>query len=377
MPIINIDINDCIDDLEREAFFEIFGPYGSETRDLYLKTITIRKRGGSSRMLPKTPYRIQFFKSKKIFIKDEKSILKESEDWALDALYADSSKIRNKLGSEVWNLINNIKNNNLKLNVMFIELYINNEYQGLYTIKDIVTRKKLNLKQTTKNDSSILVKGINYIPIDWEYGNFNFNSDNYNSLEMKYPNNLDYFSIYWPIFLNKLSHYYKTDENNWDNIKKTFDVNNFLDFKIFSELIVAVDNDYIKNTYLVMLDKNSDVMIIPWDMDLTFGLYFDEYQPLLSVKNYSLVNQPLNNSNFIGDEAYLKALKERYFYLRKNGLNKEYIFNLIDMYVEDIYYASLRDSERWYEYDIIKETNEIKDWVSKRFDYLDKKFKGL
>src|SRR5690606_27285758 len=119
-------------------------------------------------------------------------------------LYADSSKIRNKLGSEVWNLINNIKNNNLKLNVMFIELYINNEYQGLYTIKDIVTRKKLNLKQTTKNDSSILVKGINYIPIDWEYGNFNFNSDNYNSLEMKYPNNLDYFSIYWPIFLNKL-----------------------------------------------------------------------------------------------------------------------------------------------------------------------------
>ena len=126
-----------------------------------------------------------------------------------------------------------------------------------------------------------------------------------------------------------------------------------------------------------MLDKNSDVMIIPWDMDLTFGLYFDEYQPLLSVKNYSLVNQPVDNSNFIGDEAYLKALKERYFYLRKNGLNKEYIFNLIDMYVEDIYYASLRDSERWYEYDIIKETNEIKDWVSKRFDYLDKKFKGL
>lgn len=378
LPIINIQLVGLINDSYQEAIFEIYGPYGSSERDLFTKKILIRNRGTTSIKFDKKSYRIEFSSSKRNNIIEENSPLKDTEDWALDALYSDPSKIRNKLGTDIWNFINSI-NNNLayNMNVIFTELYLNNEYVGLYTVKDLITRKKLNLKQTTYEDSSIIVKGINYIPVEWEEKNFNISTEVYNSLEMKYPNNSKYYSKYWPVILDKLTNYYETKENYFENILKTFEADNFLDFKVFSELIAAVDHFFIKNTYFAMPNKDSNVSIIPWDMDLTFGLIYNGDTELRSEKKSDYINVPMDYHNFEGDSDYLKAFKERYFYLRKNGLSKEYIINLIDDYVEDIYYASLRDSDRWYEYDIIKETEEIKDWVSKRFDYLDKKFKGL
>ncbi|NLL02516.1 MAG: hypothetical protein GX265_05825 [Mollicutes bacterium] len=365
LPIINIKTNDNIYDAYKNVSIEIFS-----IDEFYTKNATIKLRGLTSRTFAKNPYKIEFKTNNS---KKSKILLDENEDWALDALYSDPSKIRNKLSTDIWNYINSTN----EMSVLFIELFINNEYQGLYTIKEMITRKKLNLEQLSANGSGILIKGINYYPIDWNSKEFNIHSNIYNSLEMKYPNEQISYSKYWSIFLSKLANYYKTQVNSLNIIQKTFDIDNYLNYKIFVELISGNDNNYTKNCYFSMKNKNSNIIKTPWDMDLTFGLYFHEYQPLLSEKNYTLVSSPVDNNNFTGNEAYLKALKERYFYLRRNGLSKEYIFNLIDDYVEDIYYASLRDSNRWYEYDIIKETEEIKEWVSKRFDYLDKKFKGL
>lgn len=378
LPIVNILLDGNITDDNKKADFNIIGLYGSEERDLYTKKITIKKRGNTSRAFDKSAYRIEFGKSKKDIIIEDNSVLTENEDWALDALYTDTSKIRNKLSTDIWNYINQISNKNPEINVFYIELYLNNEYKGLYTLKDIITRKKLKLNKSSLTDSSILLKGINYLPIDWQEKDFdNIKTARYHSLEMKYPNQLLYYSKYWTIALNKLAGYYQSGENIYDNINTTFNVNNFLDYKIFIELIAAGDNYSIKNTLFSMENKDSKISLTPWDMDLTFGLYYTKYETLLSEKIPDYVNYDMDYHNFIGDEKYLNALKERYYYLRQNGLNKDYFFNLIDEYVENIYYASIRDSERWYEYDIIKETKEIKDWISKRFGFLDTKFKEL
>lgn len=379
IPIVNISLNNDINDRKQKAKFNIIGPYYSTNRDLYTKEITIKIKGHTSKAFNKNAYRMEFVESDDSVIKINGSSLKENNDWAFDALYTDPSKIRNKLATDIWNLINEINNDFDSFNVIYLDLYVNNEYQGLYTLKNVINRKKLDLTKINVSDSGILLKAIGYGTIDWNQDSFNnINTKGYNSLEMQYPNNVLSYANYWSIILNKLSNYYKTGVNNFENINQAFETTNFLNYNIYVELIAALDNVGINNKYFSMKDKNSKIIITPWDMDLTFGLYYtDKNSSLLSEKKYDLVNQPTNPNNFIGDQNYINALKDRYNYLRKNGLNKETIIKYIDDYVQNIYYSSLRDSNKWYNYDIISETNEIKDWITKRFNFLDQKFKEL
>jgi len=68
-----------------------------------------------------------------------------------------------------------------------------------------------------------------------------------------------------------------------------------------------------------------------------------------------------------------RLLIHRYWELREKILTKENFNNLLDNYKDLLTKGSAkRDSDTWYEYDIEKEIEEIREWLYNRLEYFDK-----
>ena len=91
----------------------------------------------------------------------------------------------------------------------------------------------------------------------------------------------------------------------------------------------------MKNNYFYMTDLDSKIYIEPWDMELSFGLYYDDNMPLLSIKkmdNYTIIEQDLYHKY---SSEINKLIIKRYYELKKTILNKKNIDELIDNYLND------------------------------------------
>ena len=131
-----------------------------------------------------------------------------------------------------------------------------------------------------------------------------------------------------------------------------------------------------------MVDENSKILITPWDMDLTWGLYWNFDSDLYSIFSFDrdFEDQWMNDNIINGmDEKTLSLLKDRYWELRKNVITIDTINGYLDSYEELLVNsgAAKRDSERWYGYDIEFEIQRIKIWANERIEFLDNYFENL
>lgn len=327
-------------------------------------------RGATSLIFPKKSYRI--------ILDNGSSILgmQKDRDWILDALYTDESKIRNKFSSDMWNLINNNQKNNNDLSGEFAEVFIDNSYCGLYVLKEKVNKKNLNVFS-----DGILAKSVSHVD---EYIKNEFitrdldelfinRSGLLGNLELKYYSFTSLKSFY-----AKLSNFYLY-EYSFDTINNTFDLDNFLNYKIFL-LLTYGDDNHTKNQYLSMSDRNSKIIITPWDMDLTWGLQWDDYNELHSFFSmYSSADANWINKNIVFnmDSHTFYLLKQRYWKLRNDVITMDVINSFLNSYKDTLVNsgAAMRDSERWYQYDVEYEIEQIREWARRRIDFLDEYFK--
>ena len=325
-------------------------------------------RGSSSTLFSKKSFKIEF--------DEKKSLLgmKKDDDWILDALYMDKSKVRNKLSSDVWNEINSNQIVDNSLNGEFVEVFLNNEYDGLFVLKNKVSKKMLNV-----SDNGLLAKSFTHINndiiSDFLYENIpsiNKKCDFiFGNLEIKYctSNSLKKF-------VDKIRSYY--GDNSFYTISSNFDVQNYLDYYVLISFISGVDN-VSKNLYYSLSDADSKIIITPWDLDLTWGLDWSDQTELHSVflmdssSDVDWLNSKIIN-NF--DEETLFLLRQRYWELRNNIITMDTINRYLDSYEEALVSsgAVYRDSERWYDYDIEYEIELIREWASRRIQFLDEYF---
>lgn len=332
-------------------FYSVLNSYGK-----------IKVRGTTSRHFEKKSYKIS------VDTKTEILGLSSDNDWVLDALYSDPSKIRNKLSSDIWNKINNNQSINNDLGVEFVEVFIDNQYMGLYTIKNNVDSHVVSL-----DDSGLLIKAVNHFNYDYvdllKNKNFVVAEDgSFLNMEIK-----KYNSNLFKEFLNKMYDYYS---NNviFDN----FEQENYLNYKILISLISGDDN-VTKNIYYSIDNLESRILVTPWDMDMTWGLIFDSDSSICSKKiidNYADDFRMQYDVTYDLSDDSLQLVKQRYWELRKDVINVETINSFLDEYEKLIIDsgASQRDSCRWYNYDFKLEVGDIREWAKKRIDYLDSYF---
>ena len=331
----------------------------------------INIRGSTSKWFDKKSYKINF--TNKSYT-DEKDINIENfyngDSLILDAVYRDPSKIRNVLCIELWNNISN-DFSNVNIYSEFVELFINNEYKGLYVLTEPINRTKLNLNKTSSNDTSVIVKSSVWGKILNIREYYKIGENEYLYYELKYPNDKNMYEKSWNIVLNKLSKYYN-NVDLYDVIKNSFNIENYIDMIIFNAFTNNVDNKIEKNNYFYINSLTDPQLFIqPWDMEYTYGLLFAEnmFNNFIKKEDYKIIYTKFYHTN---SSEINKLLIERYWELRENILTIDFFDSLLGKYLDELTKgAASRDSEKWYEYDIEKEIEEIRSWIYNRIEFFD------
>ena len=134
--------------------------------------------------------------------------IREENSWILDAMAIDRIRMRNRVCFDVGNDMSqtpyetNYGNRNGTKGV-FVEVFLNGDYHGLYCMTDKIDRKLLGLKKAkVDNNGEVTVKGLLYKGNAWNdytdifllsYKEADTDKDTWNAWELQYPD--DYPSI--------------------------------------------------------------------------------------------------------------------------------------------------------------------------------------
>lgn len=380
--------------------------------DLVEYPALIRGRGNSTwEWYPKKPYRLKFEKKQNLIG------LKKGKVWSLLANYRDPTYLMNALVFEMGDYLGLQFNNHSR----FCELFVNNEYKGLYLLTEQI--KQGNNRVEVNDDNGILIA---------------LDSDDGPELSPDATDNFWNMSFY-PKYRHKLpvSIKYPKDElltderktevsnefnaladlianHNYDSLKKVMDMKSYIDYLIIQDLTYNVELRTPRSMFLYKNTlKDSLWHMGPlWDFDGGFYFswadmensrtYFEDNGSLLVTKqndyqygpwggrggqqnttstiNYDVaVNNdgvcPFFTSLFY-DQNFIDDFKARWNEIKPNLLPM--VFAKVENYYQQTYCAMQRDQEQWnlstsYEEEFAK----LEKWLTTQVELLDGYYNGI
>lgn len=374
LPIVRIVTpNVIIDEPKKLARLTINSP--TDASYPITSFVGIEIRGGSSQSNPKKSYGFAFLNNMSLGNKVSKSLFDwdKNEDWILDAMYNDPSRLRNKVSFEIWQAMNPLKHHGIQSK--FVELYLNNDYQGIYCLNEKINAEKLGLnhpeavlyKTTAWGDGTTTFEQLN--------SNMPHHSNSWDGWEQKYP--IPKNRIHWAPLHQLRDFIINENDHNFSTQINTFiDLDLFIDYYIFLNLTSAFDNTG-KNIIWVRQNATAPFFITPWDLDGSLGQFWDgsptNTTTILSNHLFDRLLQT-NSNNF------KQRLKNRWFLLRGNvfsssHLNSIYDNNFAEIGTSDILFW---ENLKWNSHiDIAQQQYYIINWTQDRLLFLDDYFTNL
>lgn len=380
----------------------------------------IRNRGGISLGYAKKNFALNLQDSLAVAKTDRSFFgLRSDNNWILDAMYIDPGRMRNRVSTDLWNdfarkpywsvqepeLVNGTRGR-------FVEVFLNDAYQGLYCMTEKVDRQQLKLKkfrqgidlntgETVYTQRGALWKASSWstatmygYPYGGSYGipGFNNNSINWSSFECKYPELDEGEPISWDNLYKAIkvsSEYYTPDGEFRELVHETFDLPVYLDYYLFLELLLATDN-HGKNLYTNIYDQtvSTKVSITPWDLDGTWGIRWNgskdmtqadqDFDSFIRKNEHGHMNIFLRMQATDADNWKSSRLRDRYNELRGSYFAHENLVARFQRYAEQFIRsgAGARESARWGFKDFAGEVNFLSSWIETRLSYLDTKYLG-
>ncbi len=309
-------------------------------------------RGASSSVLPKKPYKLSLKDSDGNNTDENFLGLGEEDDWILNPMNIDDTKVREKFAMDFWNqyLSQNQAQNRMS-NGEYVEVVINKEYQGLYLLQRRVDNKYLKIDR----NQDILMKGRNlWTPASLGEG---------------------YGIVYSPYNLEETYQFLELVLSS-DN-QNVIDNTEFIKTEVFINFISAPDNSGYKNMFY-LLQKEEDhfeMSFIPWDTDMSMGIIWTDkfvYDYTVSVQqnvkrqehNFMLQNQPELND----------TIAKYWIEMREHIYTEENIQILLNENIATISNsgAYLRDLQKWGTRYGGADTHEaLRAWCKERLDIMD------
>ena len=310
----------------------------------------IRGRGNSTWSLPKKPYKIKFNSKTSLFGQ------KAQKDWVLLANYVDQTLVRDYLAKALGSTLDSFA---FTPSCHYVDVYLNNDYQGSYTVTDQVEVKsgRVDVERDSSNEDTGYLVELDQRLI--EYGAsgknetwFEINArDGGNSrnipFDIKYPEvdeeffrheQLLYIQNYMQTALTAIANHGK-----WQNY---IDINTAVDFFLVEDLFKNVDVGYA--SAFMYKDKGGKLFLGPlWDFDLScLNQGHLEYNLR---QHYDWYASRWDKNPFcyflMKDNDFKKALKERWNEWSPNLLND--INSLIDNMTRLIKTSRIRNFEKW------------------------------
>lgn len=277
MPNIRIDVVEAPDNAEEGENYgkiTVFEP-GAEKEKVQGCYVTWHPRGNTAKKYAKQSYKVNLYKEDWTPKKISMLGLRKDNDWILNALYTDPSKVREKLAVDIWEIISesNLEVNESGSRMEYVEIFINEEYRGIYGLLEPLDAKQLELDE---DDVLYKISSDYYMPTSDELKK-NEQNTCYN-VEILYPKEMA-VSLW-----NPMSEFVRlfvegevwTDESVQDKYYHT-KLSNIGDRQIFDQLIFHIDAR-LKNEYYVVRynEDDYDLVLVPWDFNLTFGNWWSE-----------------------------------------------------------------------------------------------------
>lgn len=378
LPIISITTtNTIVDEPNVLANFKLI-----ESNQNFLESsIGIQYRGGWSQSLPKKSMEIEFWTDNTGNETQNHALLgmTNDDDWNLQAMYNEPLRIRSKTNNDLWRMINSLHYQNQEpeaingVRMKYVELFINNEYRGLYSLGEKVNRKQLKLKKHNGNIRGELYKGISWGASTFtSIPNYNNNSTIWSGFEYKHPDE----EINWSN-LHDLVNFVINSSNQvfLDEYKDRFELGNLVDYYIFLNLLRATDNTG-KNIYIAKYTTNDKYFYVPWDLDGSFGTIWNG-------TNDNTTDDLLSNGFYnrliydCSPDGFRIKLKNKWLELRSTVITQDSLMSLFTLNHNYLEVNGLYDRENlaWTDYNYNSvDLNYMSTWITNRLAYLDAKF---
>ena len=379
----------------------LLSPEAAEPTNSFAK---VKWRGGTTNTADKHKrnYKIKTLNEKGK--KQEISLLgmREDNNWILDAGQIDLFRLRNRIATEIWNDFATkpyyaSKEPKTKSGVAgkVVEVILNNEYRGIYSLTEAMDRKELKLKKYDDKNQEFhghLWKvsswdKAQFWEIDKDYDN---TQETWHAFETKYPdiedvNPTDYSPLYEAIDFVVNSN----DETFKKEVGDYFDIPVLIDYQLFQETLKPVDNNG-KNMYWGIYDvaESQKLTLAIWDLDASVGQDWHCSTPLhpdyvlpntdLGVKDGFNLYHRLSSLNV---DNYNEKVTSRYQELRKTYFSEDNLISRYQGYYDMLVKsgAASREECQWskdsdiggYPLNFKSEIEYIKNWIINRLNYLD------
>lgn len=304
--------------------------------------IEINERGNTSRRFPKKSYRVKIVNEDGE--KDNLSIagLRSDDDWILNPMYTDTSKIREALAYQLWEEINTSSVFAASSRVAYCEVYINGEYWGLYGIQERIDRKQVD----GDKQADILYKVIaNDRPTVDELLACE-SHEVCRGFELAFAGT----GVTQP--WEPAAAYMALLSGEDCDIRASLSMENTIDYGLWAMLCQAHDCHF-KNQFLNCVYNGSGYTMykIPWDLNNTFG---DIWQNDAEDTNHTayhagklVIDGAFGVLLHSGDPQIYAAIQNRWQVLRATAITGEKLIDMAHAIYTPLTAAIERDSLRW------------------------------
>lgn len=239
-------------------------------------------RGNTSRLYPKKGYKLTLKKQNQNgeVVSDKKSLfgLRTDDEWILNAIYTDASKIRDKLNADLWSEIGAVRsefpNAYFGTRMTYVEVFFNHRYWGLYLLAEPVDSKQLDrTKQGEGKTEEYSYKSVTPQTLPTEellnQSEYGLTLDGY---ELKGKRD-SVSRTEWEPLLSYLSlRDLSSDEEFRAEASRLTDREGALNVWMFLQATLGIDNRG-KNMYYIakQTTDGAKIYFAPWDMDVTWG----------------------------------------------------------------------------------------------------------
>ena len=340
---------DCVVDLEQDS------------------TIAeIKIRGAFNALFDKVGYRIR--------LSEQKSFLgmRSDDDWQLFAMYLDYPHMRVKLCFDIWRSLEETNPTAILPDSEYVNVYLNEEYIGLYLLTEKNDRKLFGLDRGQNNLDSSLIFQLKAFSDLRTYDEAVWEQD----LPIAEDNTIMNYVITSLIgFINNSNDAEFFDPNI--GVYSKFDFQNLVDFYVYNYFTLHLD--FWNKNYFIMRDTNPNkFFLIPWDFDGSLGQWGEvkfsadtNLEDSIREKN-ALFNRLLNDNHFI------EACKVRWFELRKDLWTENYLMDMLFETYEKIK-ESIKLSMELYDMEdnMDNYVNYLIQWIPDRIYFCDSYFTDL
>lgn len=370
----------------------------------YEGRISIEIRGSSSKMFPKKSYSFET----QTIIGDNNNVsllgMPSENDWVLHAPYSDKSLMRNVICFGIYERMGY-----WAPRTRFIDLYLNDDYQGIYVLTEKIKRDKnrLDIAKITEEDVSEEDISGGYLLQYDRYEDLTVNEYWFSPVRPIYEASYMHFEYFDPS-ADELSPLQSGYIRDWINdldalmsgaayddplsgYRAYMDVESFVDYLIFHELNKDVDAYRLSSFFYKENDRDGGLLKAgpPWDYNLTFANsdYAGDVQETYNWL-YNRTVSPYWWRRLMNDPWFENEVFCRWDSLYTNLYSEESVFEIMDSSLLVIDSSITKNFERWpvlgeyvWPNYFVADTHEeeidfMKDWISDRLEWMDSQWGG-